>query len=148
MVDSDAVTLFYNVAEVTVGCIKQCYQGVIDQATRNNFLLLVEELIQYGVVLSGEMGEMDVSVIEKGSWAGPNYRVCPTTDKGGKNIEVVCYMLNHTGGCGGICVKDASVFFQFFYCFEDLHLLDVDDDRDLYALHFAFIPIKQDTPTK
>ena len=58
------MTLYYNVAEATVGCIKQCYQGVIDQATRNNFLLLIEELIQYGVVLSGEMGEMDVSVID------------------------------------------------------------------------------------
>ena len=38
MADSDAVTLYYNVAEATVGCIKQCYQGIIiDQATRNIF---------------------------------------------------------------------------------------------------------------
>ena len=37
------------------------YQGVIDQATRKK-LLLIKELIQF--VLSGEIGEMDVSVMD------------------------------------------------------------------------------------
>ena len=31
---------------------------------KEQFLLLIKELIQYGVVLSGEIGEMDVSVID------------------------------------------------------------------------------------
>ena len=52
------------VAEATVGCIKQCYQGVIDQATQKQFLLLIKELIQYGFVLSGEIREMDVREID------------------------------------------------------------------------------------
>ena len=36
-----------------------------------------------------------------------------------------------------------SFFYSLFHSFEDLQLLNMDDIRDLYALHFVFIPIIQ-----
>ena len=37
-----------------------------------------------------------------------------------------------------------SFFYSLFYSFKDLQLLNLDDTRDIYALHFAFIPIIQE----
>ena len=36
-----------------------------------------------------------------------------------------------------------SFFYTLFYSFEDINLLNMDDTRDVYALHFVFIPIIQ-----
>ena len=36
------------------------------------------------------------------------------------------------------------LFFTLFYSLEDLQLLNLDDTRDIYTLHFVFIPIIQE----
>ena len=36
-----------------------------------------------------------------------------------------------------------SFFYYFFYYLEELQLMNIDDPRDLYALHFVFLPVIQ-----
>uniref|UniRef100_A0A1X7SXX9 Integrase catalytic domain-containing protein n=1 Tax=Amphimedon queenslandica TaxID=400682 RepID=A0A1X7SXX9_AMPQE len=60
-------------------------------------------------------------------------------DRGGENIEVVRYMLNHVdrGPGRGSAITGCSTHNQH------VQLLDVDDPRDMYALHFVFVSVIQ-----
>ena len=76
----------------------------------------------------------------------------------GENIKIVRYMLNHPERAPerGSAITDRnthnqrierlwrdlysgciSFFYTLFYSFEDIHLLNMDDTRDVYALHFV-----------
>lgn len=84
------------------------------------------------------------------------------SDKGGENTGVSHYMLNHPerGPGRGSMITGRSVhnqrierlwrdlfngcvasFYYHFYELEDNDLLDPCDDRDLFALHYAYIPL-------
>ena len=86
------------------------------------------------------------------------------TDRGGENVAVVQYILNHSerGPRQGSAITGKSThnqrierlwrdlfsgcvsyFYSLFYGLEDLQLVNINDNRDIYALHFVFIPIIQ-----
>ena len=84
-------------------------------------------------------------------------------DKGGENTEVARYMLEHPNRGTGCVIVGRSVhnqrierlwrdlfagcvsfFYHFFYILEDCGLLNIEDGRDMYALHAAFLTVIQD----
>ena len=82
-------------------------------------------------------------------------------DKGGENVKVSEFMLSHPrrGPGRGSCITSRSVhdqrierlwrdvfsgcvslFYNLFYALEDEGLLDVNNETDLFALHYVYVP--------
>jgi hypothetical protein len=83
-------------------------------------------------------------------------------DKGGENIRIADYMVETKGPNRGSAIVGRSVhnqrierlwrdlftgcvsfFYYFFYYLERIGLLNIDNDADMYALHFVFTPLIQ-----
>ena len=80
-------------------------------------------------------------------------------DHGGENEYVIAFMENHHNDNGKSCIRGRSVhnqrierlwvdvfrgvsnvFHNLFLMMEDIQILDINDDFQMFALHFTFLP--------